>query len=574
VKKHLPLIASAALGLGSVLVVLLRVGYPHHGWIGLGSYLVSVALLVVALRGYRRARLAAGLLRRHGAIVGAAAAVLLVGYVLWVLFPVREQPFQDLDAAALDRVLSDDLASVVRLVAAHDRALAPGGDGDVLDRRPFTDLDEAGRQRVIGAWAAFVDRSVALETLALRHRHFYQIDFWRHPGQNLRSFLIGYAALLANVKAGVVWRRRVQGNPTLATALDDPRPELGIPARAFAHVERGLAHPETAILLNAGRLHLSYARRSGELGAPPEMRLLAFCDGAYTEIAKTLGKQPDLALDSALRVYQDTTLEVWFPLQKEVSEAMGDIRTTGRASLITVEQAHAARAKLQSGDIILERRNWYLSNVGLPGFWPHAALYVGDLTELDRAFAGAPALGGTSVSTLLAERFPAVSQRYAARDADGNAPSVLEAVSEGVVLHPFESSAAADYVAVIRPRLDRDDRLAALLEAFGYLGRPYDFDFDFVTDAAVVCSELVYKAYRPAAGRKGLHFVLALTAGRWVVSPTDIANQFDREYGTPNQQLDFVLFLDGNEAQHRAAERDVLTFRQSARRPKWDFLQQ
>ena len=52
------------------------------------------------------------------------------------------------------------------------------------------------------------------------------------------------------------------------------------------------------------------------------------------------------------------------------------------------------------------------------------------------------------------------------------------------------------------------EKAAAILRAFGYVGRPYDFNFDFRTDAALLCSELVYKPYKPSPGRQGLRFPL------------------------------------------------------------------
>ena len=50
--------------------------------------------------------------------------------------------------------------------------------------------------------------------------------------------------------------------------------------------------------------------------------------------------------------------------------------------------------------------------------------------------------------------------------------------------------------------------------------------------------------------------------------------QFDEQYGTEQQQLDFVYFLDGREKVKGALVSDLDSFRASWKRPKWDVLQQ
>jgi hypothetical protein len=126
----------------------------------------------------------------------------------------------------------------------------------------------------------------------------------------------------------------------------------------------------------------------------------------------------------------------------------------------------------------------------------------------------------------------------------------------------------------LRPCLSRSEKFKAILRAYGFLGRPYDFDFDFSTDRALVCSEVVYKAYLPGPGSRGLRFALTTSAGRHVVAPNDIIRKFDFEHGTDRADLDHVLFLDGSEETGRAIERGEAELRASWRRPKWDIAQQ
>ena len=78
----------------------------------------------------------------------------------------------------------------------------------------------------------------------------------------------------------------------------------------------------------------------------------------------------------------------------------------------------------------------------------------------------------------------------------------------------LETSANADYVAALRPRLNREDTFKVLQAALSHYGKPYDYSFDFATDGALVCSELVFKAYREAPR---LHFELTRINGRAIL---------------------------------------------------------
>jgi uncharacterized protein YycO len=201
---------------------------------------------------------------------------------------------------------------------------------------------------------------------------------------------------------------------------------------------------------------------------------------------------------------------------------------------------------MQPGDIVFERRDWALTNVGLPGFWPHVSLYIGTPQERRGAF-------GPDFEEGLRSRY---GETYGAI---ANA-TVIEAVGRGVTLTTFERSADADYFAVIRPRLTSDQKAAAVSRALAFLGRPYDFDFDFITDDRLVCSELIYKAFESR-----LELPLSKIAGRSVASPND----FVRWFAEDPRDAEFVLFLDGHRHDRSARLAGVSEFRASWKRPRW-----
>jgi len=202
---------------------------------------------------------------------------------------------------------------------------------------------------------------------------------------------------------------------------------------------------------------------------------------------------------------------------------------------------------------------------GIPGFWPHVALYVGTPGEIDACFGD---LGFQPLETIKA-LYPDAFKALGKTDKNGFPARVIEAIRPGVVFQSLETSARCDYLGVIRPNLSKAEKFKALLAAFSHYGKAYDLNFDFTTDNALVCSELVYKAYK-AAGELPLE--PEIINGRRLLPPNRLAEQAVAEMGD-NRAFFFVLFLDAVEKSDTVVERDEDTFKASWERPKWDVMQ-
>jgi hypothetical protein len=481
-------------------------------------------------------------------------------------------PLAQLDAPAREARLAGDAAAVqVYRAGLRDVVAYVDARPDLFarDRSPAPAVpSREAREAVWAAWQRFLDYVLALDTIGRAHQRFAELE----PPARQQSFAIAHAAFVAQYRFALELLDRLDRNSDLQPQLNEPVPELGLPKGTYARV----------------RLRFLNVARSTEftaLGMVDEETKAAAPPGLAAGIAEDraaiwrygAGRGQVMTAMNALQVVQRAAFAGWFPVQAGIAEWMGDTRLAPRErARVSPAQVAALGTVLEPGDILLVRREWYLSNIGIPGFWPHAVLYVGTAEERRRAFADpevaawAEARGQADgdFEALLARTHPAAHARALA--SDGGAPRrTLEALSEGVVFTTLEHAAGADHVAALRPQLPAIEKAAAILRAFGYAGRPYDFNFDFRTDASLVCSEVVYKAYEPGPGRQGLRLPLVEVLGRPVLPPSELARLFDTEFGTPAAQLELVQFLDGREAAGVAVEGDVQAFRRSWRRPKW-----
>ena len=244
--------------------------------------------------------------------------------------------------------------------------------------------------------------------------------------------------------------------------------------------------------------------------------------------------------------------QVHYETQAAISTWIGDFKIReprpGK-TLIDKGQLADLSKQLKPGDILLERRNWYLSNAFLPGYWPHGAVYVGTAEDLKQR--------GLDQN----EHVQKCWEVFSSKDHAGDDYVIIEAVSEGVIFSSLEHSiGGGDSVAVLRPNLSEDQKSMAIVRAFSYFGRPYDFKFDFSTQDKLVCTEVVFLTYGGNADSAPIKFPVVEILGRPTMPAINLVQKFSNERNREDAELQFVAFLDGDEELGTSVVRDEDAF--------------
>ncbi|MFC1609649.1 YiiX/YebB-like N1pC/P60 family cysteine hydrolase [Myxococcota bacterium] len=494
----------------------------------------------------------------------------------------RSVRLRDISNAEMDARARSDARLLRSYAGGIDNILRQLDEhGDLWGRPKTIPLDPDERRLSFALFEQVLSYVIALDTMAAFHFDFWRIDVLTDPARHARHFALAFTGYCMKVRLGLAFIDKTLNKPQFEKLLDEGSRDHGLPPGAYARLKWSVVHVEVVSrVFSMHQYHkvlgkTAYPKLGMDPGRPTVLEMLEESYGAIKW--RLLRRGVKLFAGNALDIIKDKGHEAWFPVQAQVAEVMGDTKVRRlNTMLINLEQVRTAVARSRPGDIIVERRNWYLSNVALPGFWPHAALWLGSAEEmaafLDDDSEVKTAYGG-AFTVALGKRFPEAWRAYSSNDEEGHVHRILEAISEGVVFTSAEHSIRCDYAAAMRPRLSRVEIARAIERAFSYYGRPYDFDFDFYTDTSLVCSELIYKAYEPRRGIRGLELPLERVAGRMTLGPNTMVRQFDVEHGSATQQLDFAWFLDGRERARNAEWVDLTVFRDSHRRFKWDIVQ-
>jgi hypothetical protein len=568
-KRKRRVLLSWALAFAAFAVVGTKVFFPYHRPVAIGLFALSWIPFLLAFRDKavpvaRRGAPLAALLRGNAGRIGWAAGLCALAYAAVILFPVEHSALTGKSAEELAAMMRTDLRVLVtlddNLTSALDAVTA-----EPLLRQRGGHLDAGARQRARELWAGYIEAAYELEVIQERYRTFYQVPYWKLPEEHASAFCLAFAAFIAEYRAAFRVVALAGDDPVVAQVLDEGDPALGLPQGTFRRFQQEMTKHQNLLRLAAGRAYYPLVRRH----VAGHDDLMSRLDRAVAEVESAFAGRLDFLVDSPLDTLEATAADAWLPVQKQVALGLSHIRVADRENFISPAAAAKLVTMLEPGDILLQRRNMYATNLGIPGFWPHAALYLGTPEGLDAFFEG-EVPGGQSATGFLGSAIPGALERMAGLDPDGYPLRVIEAIAPGVVLTSLERSANADSLAVLRPRLPRAAKLLAAAAALEHLGKPYDYNFDFSTDQQLVCSELVCKAYE-AAG-EGLRFETVTVNGRPLFPPNRFAEKFALEAGRADRELDFVAFLDGSEATRSVSHRDEHEFCRSWKRPKWFVL--
>lgn len=369
--------------------------------------------------------------------------------------------------------------------------------------------DEQTRQLLVSYWHA---RNALFELVSgLHESNAGTEDRRRDP----RVVLTAYAGALALVDVARFLRHNFHHRPVVRAKLNEPEPAFGIPAGTYDLVQKSLTRP----------VHVWHLYHAMQFVNQHTAELKELCAGngrmeAVLALVQTLQNQMDVTVERYVltrvrvragslreKLSRDLLGKALYSLQKCVSSLIADryVRS-GHQPALPDAIADEVERLLEPGDVIVVRKEHAFTNYFLPGYWPHAALYLGSTDQMQQS--------------RLHEHSNIAKHWNRLLDTDPLRPTrVLESMKDGVRIRSLSNPFRSDAIAVIRPTLQPMQIAEAIGRGFQHTDKAYDFDFDFSRSDRLVCTEVVYRTYDNVAG---IQFELTRRAGRLTLSAEDL----------------------------------------------------
>jgi len=330
-------------------------------------------------------------------------------------------------------------AAYAALPSARDMAQLVAA-AKAADARGYFDPVEDERLR--DTYARYLAIRYALWDIIQSHRpasQRVQTHIKTASEQDLRDFSIAFCAAEIIVRTGeyliglardwdIIWRK-----------LDEAESRYGIERKRFTRIYRQLT--------SSFRMHGFY--RACDVFDENETVIMAAAPKEIIDILEMLNL-PTASRGDHLRRYRrfvrhslkrrqiSARKNIIFSVFEMMGSDIADlkipfVKPPKAVKRVTTDIIETVKSKLKPGDVFVTRHDDAMSNLFLPGFWPHSALWLG------------------------------------AQDAD-----MLEAKKDGVLLRDIEETLQVDSFVVLRPILSPSEIEKALSRGRSHTGKLYD----------------------------------------------------------------------------------------------------
>lgn len=403
---------------------------------------------------------------------------------------------RSIESAAQGIPLRDDLEAELAIV---ERAQQRGW---------FTpDEDEMVRTRYSQYLSSRTALLITLEQIesTLRHAHVK----W---SEHLPAFTAAFTAACLMVRGSSFIIELAKKRPVIWKKLDEPEPRFGLPRSTFSNLHKAATDRrrrqqfQFAIEFFQQHREEILSMRADPIIAP----LIHILQEEEQQLAwqqeKLWRRRMFYRWFSFLSSHRSGYRRVMFHLFRWSGSAIAELRQpgvkpSGAPKRISTQQREELLALARPGDVFVTRHDDAMSNLFLPGFWPHAALHLGDHHELEQVIGKIPA---------------PIKPRYKEHI------RFLEAKKDGVRFRPAEETLHVDACLLLRPPLHADSLRDALARSLSHEGKKYDFLFDFRTTDRLACTEVIYRTYH---GYSPISFELIAKAGRVCIPAENLIDQ-------------------------------------------------
>ena len=319
-------------------------------------------------------------------------------------------------------------------------------------------------------------------------------------------FAIAYCAASALVRSAGYLVEVAGNRPVVHKKLDEADPRYQLPRKTFTSIYRNFTSPRTNWEFSRGR---SFYEKNRDLihealegrGLP---KLIDFLQGEAPFTHRRKRTLWNLFVNyrwhSLSRRTRSGYTKTMFHLFRVSGCAISKRRDPfagpkKSGKRVTNPVVNEVRCQLKPGDIIITRHDDALSNLFIPGHWPHAAFFVGS---------------------------PEQRRLLNLRDDGAENEDVLEAKKDGVKLRTLEETLTVDAFLILRPTPGSADLAPVIDRALEHRGKLYDFLFDFRKSERLACTEVVYRSFH-GIGR--WHLELIKKGGRLTLPAEDLIRQ-------------------------------------------------